>query len=146
MKGRHHVQLPLPKPSFPLAWAALWPQVILLIGVGGAIGVVGGGIVGQMLYNRRKWTMPIFIGKPELTCALAVRVCNQRCVHGSVGTCAPLGTVRGLGLIVTLDVKSRLDSFLAMLLGANDRILSSWHRVLHAAWDAAAVGAHQCPG
>ena len=39
-------------------------QVILLIGVGGAIGVVGGGIVGQMLYNRRKWTMPIFIGGP----------------------------------------------------------------------------------
>ncbi|GAB4817048.1 hypothetical protein N2152v2_004094 [Parachlorella kessleri] len=43
--------------SVPVATA-----VILLIGIGGAIGVVGGGIVGQMLYNRRKWSMPIFIG------------------------------------------------------------------------------------
>lgn len=39
-------------------------QVILMIGIGGAVGVVGGGIVGQLLYNRNKRSMPIFIGAP----------------------------------------------------------------------------------
>jgi hypothetical protein len=37
-------------------------QVILMIGIGGAVGVVGGGVVGQWLYNHNKWSMPLFIG------------------------------------------------------------------------------------
>lgn len=41
------------------------PQVLLFLGVGGAVGVVGGGIVGQWLYNRHKWAMSLFIGAPR---------------------------------------------------------------------------------
>ena len=33
-----------------------------MLGLGGAVGVVGGGILGQALYNRRKWSMSVFIG------------------------------------------------------------------------------------
>ena len=38
------------------------PQVLLVLGLGGAVGVVGGGALGQALYNRRKWSMSVFIG------------------------------------------------------------------------------------
>ena len=37
-------------------------QVILLWGLGGGIGVMGGGALGQVLYNRSQPAMPIFIG------------------------------------------------------------------------------------
>ncbi|PRW58958.1 MFS family transporter: sugar [Chlorella sorokiniana] len=36
--------------------------VLLILGIGGAVGVLGGGWVGQWCYNRRKWSMPVFIG------------------------------------------------------------------------------------
>ncbi|KAI7844379.1 hypothetical protein COHA_002177 [Chlorella ohadii] len=36
--------------------------VLLVLGIGGAVGVLGGGWVGQWCYNRRKWSMPVFIG------------------------------------------------------------------------------------
>lgn len=36
--------------------------VVLAVGLGGGVGVVGGGLAGQWLYNRRKWSMPVFIG------------------------------------------------------------------------------------
>ncbi|KAI3438564.1 hypothetical protein D9Q98_000991 [Chlorella vulgaris] len=36
--------------------------VLLVLGVGGGIGVVGGGWLGQWLYNRWKWSMSLFIG------------------------------------------------------------------------------------
>ena len=35
---------------------------MLALGLGGAVGVVGGGWLGQTLYNRRKWSMSAFIG------------------------------------------------------------------------------------
>jgi predicted MFS family arabinose efflux permease len=37
-------------------------SLVLGIGVGGAFGVIGGGIIGQYLYNRSPRIMPIFIG------------------------------------------------------------------------------------
>ena len=37
-------------------------QVLIVFGVGGGFGVVGGGMIGQALYNRRKHLMPIFVG------------------------------------------------------------------------------------
>lgn len=37
--------------------------VLLVLGIGGGVGVVGGGCLGQWLYNRQKWSMPAFIGK-----------------------------------------------------------------------------------
>lgn len=37
--------------------------IILAIGIGGSVGVIGGGILGQHLYNtKRKWSMPLLIG------------------------------------------------------------------------------------
>ena len=36
--------------------------IVLAVGIGGGLGVIGGGILGQWMYNRKKWTMPIFIG------------------------------------------------------------------------------------
>lgn len=36
--------------------------ILSAFGLGGAAGVIGGGLVGQWLYNRRKWWMPVFIG------------------------------------------------------------------------------------
>ena len=36
--------------------------VVLAVGIGGGIGVIGGGVLGQWLYNRHKWSMPVFIG------------------------------------------------------------------------------------
>jgi predicted MFS family arabinose efflux permease len=36
--------------------------IVLAVGIGGGVGVIGGGIIGQKLYNREKWTMPVFIG------------------------------------------------------------------------------------
>jgi predicted MFS family arabinose efflux permease len=38
------------------------PQVVLVFGLGTAAGVVGGGFLGQWLYNRRKWSLSVFIG------------------------------------------------------------------------------------
>lgn len=37
-------------------------SIVLFIGIGGAIGVIGGGLIGQCLYNSNKWKMPVFIG------------------------------------------------------------------------------------
>lgn len=37
-------------------------SLVLGIGIGGAIGVIGGGIIGQILYNKRPRLMSIFIG------------------------------------------------------------------------------------
>jgi len=37
-------------------------SLVLGIGIGGAVGVIGGGIIGQFLYNRSPHFMPIFIG------------------------------------------------------------------------------------
>lgn len=37
-------------------------QVLIVFGVGGGVGVVGGGYIGQHLYNRRKRMMPLFVG------------------------------------------------------------------------------------
>ena len=37
-------------------------SLVLGVGVGGALGVIGGGIVGQYLYNRSPRLMPLFIG------------------------------------------------------------------------------------
>lgn len=42
----------------------LLPQVLLVLGIGGAVGVLGGGVVGQWLYNKHKWAMSAFIGAP----------------------------------------------------------------------------------
>ncbi len=40
--------------------------LVLALGAGGAIGVLGGGLVGQWLYNRRKWQMSLFVGGTTL--------------------------------------------------------------------------------
>jgi predicted MFS family arabinose efflux permease len=48
--------------SSPTTTTNLLLQVMLAMGIGGAIGVVGGGILGQWLYNRNKKSMPMFIG------------------------------------------------------------------------------------
>lgn len=37
--------------------------VLLVLGIGGGIGVVVGGWLGQALYNKRKWSMGCFIGE-----------------------------------------------------------------------------------
>lgn len=44
--------------------------VVLAVGIGGAVGVIGGGLLGQWLYNRWKWTMPVFIGACTIVGAL----------------------------------------------------------------------------
>lgn len=54
--------LPHPAASPPALPA---PQVLLILGIGGAVGVLGGGWVGQWCYNRRKWSMPVFIGEGQ---------------------------------------------------------------------------------
>lgn len=37
-------------------------SLVLCIGIGGALGVIGGGVLGQYLYNNRPKYMPVFIG------------------------------------------------------------------------------------
>lgn len=37
-------------------------SLVLCIGIGGALGVLGGGVLGQSLYNNRPKYMPLFIG------------------------------------------------------------------------------------
>ena len=39
-------------------------------GLGGGVGVIGGGWVGQQLYNRSKGRMPLFVGIVTTTAAL----------------------------------------------------------------------------
>lgn len=46
-------------------------QIILVVGFGGAVGVIGGGLLGQLFYNRRKHSMPIFIGELLVKFALS---------------------------------------------------------------------------
>ena len=36
--------------------------MLLCIGIGGAVGVLGGGLLGQWIYNRFEPAMPVFIG------------------------------------------------------------------------------------
>ncbi len=36
--------------------------MILLWGIGGGVGVIGGGFIGQLLYNRKAPLMPLFVG------------------------------------------------------------------------------------
>jgi predicted MFS family arabinose efflux permease len=69
--------------------------VVLAIGIGGGVGVIGGGIIGQKLYNTEKWTMPVFIG-----------------------ICTVIGTVP-MWFIVNADVVSMLGTtfFMAVLTG-----------------------------
>ena len=78
-----HLANPLPfLPPF------LPPQVLLILGIGGAVGVLGGGWVGQWCYNRRKWSMPVFIGEGgggvAVPLCCAVLCCAVLCcaVHG----------------------------------------------------------------
>lgn len=37
-------------------------QVMTIWGLGGAVGVIGGGAIGQWLHNRRRAYMPLFVG------------------------------------------------------------------------------------
>ncbi len=70
-------------------WLVCWLQVLLVLGIGGAIGVVGGGWLGQVLYNRRKWSMSVFIGASGSHCFAS----NWRCLRagrdGRVGAAEP---------------------------------------------------------
>jgi hypothetical protein len=36
--------------------------ILLLFGIGSAIGIIGGGALGQLVYNRRKEWMPVLAG------------------------------------------------------------------------------------
>lgn len=59
-------------------------QVLLALGLGGAVGVIGGGVLGQWLYNRHsKWSMPLFIGALAgaggAVCLAAMRPCFAWC-------------------------------------------------------------------
>ena len=63
--------------------------MLLFLGVGGAVGVVGGGIVGQWLYNRRKWSMSVFIGAP---CTYEDRrLARRRSPHALHRAALPIG-------------------------------------------------------
>ena len=37
-------------------------SIVLMVGIGGACGVIAGGLLGQYLYNKAKWRMSVFIG------------------------------------------------------------------------------------
>ena len=37
--------------------------MLLALGLGGGVGVMGGGFLGQWLYNRHKWAVSVFIGE-----------------------------------------------------------------------------------
>jgi predicted MFS family arabinose efflux permease len=45
-------------------------SVVLMVGVGGACGVIAGGVLGQYIYNRAKWGMPVFIGTTTVFASL----------------------------------------------------------------------------
>lgn len=60
------------------------PQVLLVLGIGGAAGVLGGGWVGQWCYNRRKWSMPLFIGGCCSACGLGWPACILGRWHGGL--------------------------------------------------------------
>lgn len=40
----------------------LWLQIVSVFGIGGGIGVIVGGMIGQYLYNKRRRYMPLFTG------------------------------------------------------------------------------------
>lgn len=88
--------------------------VLLFLGVGGAVGVVGGGIVGQWLYNRRKWSMSVFIGG----CTVAGTLPMFFLVNADVASMVPLTIVCALlagGLSGTVGPNMR-----AMILNVNE--------------------------
>ena len=55
-------------------------SIVLGIGVGGALGVIGGGAAGQYMYNKRPSLMPMFIG----TCTVAGTIPMWYLVKGDV--------------------------------------------------------------
>ncbi|EFN57703.1 hypothetical protein CHLNCDRAFT_142913 [Chlorella variabilis] len=69
--------------------------VLLVLGIGGGVGVVGGGCLGQWLYNRQKWSMPAFIG-----------------------TCTILGVLPMYALLSDVASAMPLTIIMAMLTGA----------------------------
>ncbi|PSC76649.1 MFS family transporter: sugar [Micractinium conductrix] len=88
--------------------------VLLVLGIGGAIGVVGGGIVGQWLYNRRKWAMSVFIG----TCTVAGVLPMYFLINADVKNVLPLTIIAALlagGLSGTVGPNMR-----AMIINCNE--------------------------
>lgn len=63
-RGFGHYGNPLSCSGHPffISILLLTTQVLLFIGVGGAIGVLGGGLLGQWIYNRYEPAMPVYIG------------------------------------------------------------------------------------
>ncbi|KAL4426059.1 hypothetical protein ABPG77_007855 [Micractinium sp. CCAP 211/92] len=88
--------------------------VLLFLGLGGAVGVVGGGVVGQWLYNRRKWAMSLFIGG----CTVAGTLPMFFLVNADVASMVPLTILCSLlagGLSGTVGPNMR-----AMILNVNE--------------------------
>lgn len=61
-------QLALVEPRVHAACA----QVMTIWGLGGGVGVIGGGAIGQWLHNRRRAHMPLFVGACVAAAALPI--------------------------------------------------------------------------
>ena len=62
-------------------------QVVLVWGLGGGVGVIGGGWIGQLLYNKNKAHMPLAMGIVTTTAVLPM----LWVVNASLGTPLRLG-------------------------------------------------------
>ena len=92
---------------------ATW--VINLWGLGGGCGVIAGGAFGQLLYNRRRWTMPIFIGSTVASAALPIWwLTNADLVL------APLGLVLVIAWLGGLLASTAAPNIRAVLTNCNE--------------------------
>jgi len=71
--------------------------VVLAVGIGGAIGVIGGGLLGQWLYNRcGKWSMSVFVGVCTLCGALPMWYVINADVANSMGLAYAMAMITGV--------------------------------------------------
>lgn len=61
-------------------------SVVLMVGIGGACGVIVGGLLGQYIYNRAKWGMSVFIGTTTVFASLPLWFLVNTDVRHSVQT------------------------------------------------------------
>lgn len=89
-------------------------SLVLGIGVGGALGVIGGGIIGQYLYNRSPRLMPLFIG----SCTILGTLPMWYLIKGAIR--AHYGLAFGCSLLAGLLSSTVGPNVRAMIMNVNE--------------------------
>ena len=82
--------------------------MVLAVGVGGAAGVILGGMAGQWLYNRRKASMPVFIGVCTILGTVPLWYLVNAEIQGATGLAFTMALFTGL-LSSTVGPNMRQD-------------------------------------